>query len=227
MSYQSGTEEQFDELKSFLAKSWKIIVAVIVIGLLSIWGWRYWQSNQEQKILDASLKYERLVSKLDLSNTDSVEELVVFAKNTDTIYRVFANMKAAQFYVEANQDYMAAQNLLSEAVKSTDSETILSMLNIRIARLQLQQAQYQDSLDTLNKVTDDSWSAVVNDIRGDVLVKMERFEEAVNAYEVALVSSPTPEISKNVQMKLNQVQYLKAKLDAEKPDDKDVTDGNS
>lgn len=215
MSNQLSSEEQLAGLKEFLAKTWKIIVAVIVIGLLAFWGWRYWQSHQEQKILESSEQYEQLVAKLDTNNPTSVDELVAFAKETSNIYSVFANLRAAQFYVEVLKNYSGAQELLADGLKKTDAEPIQAIIYIRIARLQYQLEQYQDSLDTLTKVTKPTWAPIVNDIRGDVLVKMTRYADAIDAYKVALDSSPTPDSEINIKMKLNQAEYLKAKQQVE------------
>ena len=70
MSYQLSGEEQFSEIKEFLAKKWKIIVAVIVIGLLAFYGWRYWQSYKLEKAIESSDRYEQLIAKLDNNNSD-------------------------------------------------------------------------------------------------------------------------------------------------------------
>ncbi|GAA5112617.1 ancillary SecYEG translocon subunit YfgM [Orbus sasakiae] len=205
----SDSEEQVQEIKEFLAKTWKIIVAVIVIGLLAVWGWRYWQSHQSGKMVDASDQYELLISKLNPADPASVDQLVTFAKDNNNIYSVFANLKAAQFYVEVRKDYTGAETLLADAIKKTDAEPVQAIINIRIARLQYQLEKYDDSLASLAKVTDQSWAASVNDIRGDVLVKMKKYAEACDAYQVALASSPTPELDVNLKMKLNQAEYLK------------------
>ncbi|XKM13369.1 tetratricopeptide repeat protein [Orbaceae bacterium ac157xtp] len=215
MSHHSTSEEQFEEIKEFLAKSWKIIAVIVIIGLLSIWGWRYWKSYQHDKSLEASDRYEQLIAKLDTNNPQSVDELVSFAKDTNTVYSVFANMKAAQFYVETLKDYAGAKDLLTAAAKETDSAPILAIINIRIARLQVQLGEYEESLKTLAKVKEESWTPVVDDIKADVFVKLERFADAVDAYEVALMAKPTPELEKNIKMKLNQAQYLKAKQELE------------
>ncbi|MDF7666681.1 tetratricopeptide repeat protein [Orbaceae bacterium ESL0727] len=220
MSQQLTSEEQFSVLRSFLAKTWKIFVAVIVIGLLAFWGWRYWQSYQEQKITDASDKYEQLVKQLDATIPTSVDALVAFAndKENKTIYNVFADLRAAQFYVEALKNYEGAEALLANALTKTDSQPIQSIIYIRIARLQYQLAQYQDSLASLDKVLDKSWASTVNDLRGEIFVKMARYADAIDSFQVALSSSPAPEVEKNIRMKLNQAEYLKAKqlIDDEK-----------
>lgn len=229
MSYQLSGEEQVSEIKEFLAKTWKIIVAVIVIGLLAFYGWRYWQSYKLEKTIESSERYEQLIANLDKNNPDSVNELVSFAESDNTIYSVFANLKAAKFYVEELKDYPKAEKLLTDSLSKTDSEVIKSISYIRIAKIQYQLERYQDVLVTLNKVTEKSWVPVVNDIRGDAYMKLNNYAEAVAAYNVALApapvdqsgenyskaSLPTEQLDKNIKMKLNQAQYLKDKQQAE------------
>jgi predicted negative regulator of RcsB-dependent stress response len=215
VSHQLSSEEQLEEIKGFFAKTWKIMVAVLVIGLFAFYGWRYWQSCKAEKAIESSDKYEQLLTQLDDNKPDSVNELVSFAKDDDTIYSVFANLRAAKFYVEVLKDYPGAQALLSDVLKKTDSEPVRTITHIRIARLQYQQGQYQDSLTSLSNVTSESWGAVVNDIRGDVLVKMMRYADAVNAYNVALTSNPTKDLEGNIKMKLNQTEYLQSKQQVE------------
>lgn len=215
MSHQLSSEEQLEEIKGFFTKRWKIIVAVLVIGLLAFYGWHYWQSYKAEKAIEYSDKYEQLIAELDGTKTDSVNELVSFAKDNDTIYSVFAYLRAAKFYVEVLKDYHGAQALLADASKKTNSEPIKTIINIRIARLQYQQGQYQESLASLSHVTNESWGAVINDLRGDVLVKMMRYADAVDAYNVALTSSLTPDLKETIKMKLNQAEYLKTKQQAE------------
>ncbi|MCX8661023.1 hypothetical protein A9G07_10420 [Gilliamella sp. wkB72] len=229
MSYQLSGEEQVSEIKEFLAKTWKIIVAVIVIGLLAFYGWRYWQSYKLEKTIESSERYEQLIANLDKNNPDSVNELVSFAESDNTIYSVFANLKAAKFYVEELKDYPKAEKLLTDSLSKTDSEVIKSISYIRIAKIQYQLERYQDVLATLNKVTEKSWVPVVNDIRGDAYMKLNNYAEAVAAYNVALApapadqsgenyskaSLPTEQLDKNIKMKLNQAQYLKDKQQAE------------
>ncbi|WP_392561288.1 tetratricopeptide repeat protein [Orbus sturtevantii] len=207
----SDSEEKLQEIQEILGKTWKIIVAVIIIGLLAFWGWRYWKSHNIEKATLASEQYEQLISKLNNDDPTSIDGLVKFADQNDTVYSLFADLKAAQFYVENKKDYLGAEQLLISASKKTDSEPLLAIINIRIARLEYQLGKYTDSLKSLDKVTNSNWASIVNNIRGDVLVKMENYPLACNAYEVALASQPTPELEKDIKIKLNQAQYLAAK----------------
>lgn len=211
MSYQSSSEEQMWALKEFLAKTWKIIVAVIVIGLLAYYGWSYYQSNQVKKLEQMSDRYEQLVKQLDQTKPESVNDLVAFAKEGDTVYNVFADLFAAKFYIEVKKDYAGAQALLNDALSKTKAEPVKSMITIRIARVQYQQNQYQESLATLDKVNNEAWEPVINEIRGDILTKMSRYAEAVDAYKIALKSAAMISSEPNIKIKLNQAEYLQAK----------------
>lgn len=211
MSYQSSSEEQMWALKEFLAKTWKIIVAVIVIGLLAYYGWNYYQSNQVKKLEQMSDRYEQLVKQLDQTKPESVNDLVAFAKEGDSVYNVFADLFAAKFYIEVTKDYAGAQALLTDALSKTKAEPVKSVINIRIARVQYQQNQYQESLATLDKVNNEAWEPVINEIRGDILTKMSRYAEAIDAYKIALKSAAMISSEPNIKIKLNQAEYLQAK----------------
>lgn len=215
MSYQSSSEEQMWALKEFLAKTWKIIVAVIVIGLLAYYGWNYYQSNQVKKLEQMSDRYEQLVKQLDQTKPESVNDLVAFAKEGDSVYNVFADLFAAKFYIEVTKDYAGAQALLTNALSKTKAEPVKSVINIRIARVQYQQNQYQESLATLDKVNNEAWEPVINEIRGDILTKMSRYAEAVDAYKIALKSAAMISSEPNIKIKLNQAEYLQAKQTVE------------
>lgn len=209
--HSTTEEEQLNELKSFLKKTWKLILAVLIIGLISSLGWKYWQSKTHKGLEEASKKYDSLLTKLDNTNHDSVKELVAFSKSENNIYGVLATLDAAKFYVDNVKDYAAAQTILESAITKTNDEVILDIIYTRIARLQYQQALFEDSLRSLDKIKSASWSAIVNDIRGDIYVKLSRYNEATNAYSIALSSQPAPALEKNIQMKLNQTDYLIAK----------------
>ncbi|MFQ0995971.1 YfgM family protein [Gilliamella sp. CG25] len=215
MSYQSSSEEQMWALKEFLAKTWKIIVAVIVIGLLAYYGWNYYQSNQVKKLEKMSDRYEQLVKQLDQTKPESVNDLVAFAKEGDSVYNVFADLFAAKFYIEVTKDYAGAQALLTDALSKTKAEPVKSVINIRIARVQYQQNQYQESLATLDKVNNEAWEPVINEIRGDILTKMSRYAEAIDAYKIALKSAAMISSEPNIKIKLNQAEYLQAKQTVE------------
>lgn len=208
MSY-SDTEEQLNKVINFFARTWKIIVPVVIICLLIVAGWCFWQSHKTEQIAIASEKYDILLQKIDPADPKSIDDLVKFANDNDNIYGVLADFKAAQFYVETLKDYAGAESLLINARKNTNSDVVLAIINMRIAKLQYQLDKYQDSLATLDRITDVKWSSFVNDMRGDILVKLEKYQDACNAYNVALTNALPEKLADYIKIKLNQAEILR------------------
>lgn len=205
----SDTEEQLNTIIYFFNRTWKIIVPIVIIILISVAGWYYWQSYKTEQLAIASEKYESLLNKVDPADPKSIDELVAFANENDNIYGIFADLKAAQFYVETLKDYAGAESLLINARSYTNSELILAIINIRIAKLQYQLDKYQDSLATLNQIKSPKWSGAVNDIRGDIFIKLEKYQDAFNAYDAALASSVPEKLAEYIKMKRNNAEILR------------------
>ena len=110
-----------------------------------------------------------------------------------------------------SKDFARAESLLINARKKTNSEIVLAIINIRIAKLQYQLEKYQDSLDTLDRIKNAKWASAVNDIRGDIFVKLEKYSDACNAYNLALSSSLPEKLAEYIKIKLNQAEILKSK----------------
>jgi len=207
----SDTEEQLLKLREFFAKTWKIIVPVIVLIFVIMFGWHFWQSHKAEQLLIASDKYESLLTQFNPTDPKSIDDLVNFANENDNIYGVFADLKVAQFYVVQSKDFARAESLLINARKKTNSEIVLAIINIRIAKLQYQLEKYQDSLDTLDRIKNAKWASAVNDIRGDIFVKLEKYSDACDAYNLALSSSLPEKLAEYIKIKLNQAEILKSK----------------
>ena len=77
--------------------------------------------------------------------------------------------------------------------------------------MQYQLEKYQDSLDTLDRIKNAKWASAVNDIRGDIFVKLEKYTDACNAYNLALSSSLPEKLAEYIKIKLNQAEILKSK----------------
>ena len=89
----SDTEEQLLKLREFFAKTWKIIVPVIVLIFVIMFGWHFWQSHKAEQLLIASDKYESLLTQFNPTDPKSIDDLVNFANENDNIYGVFADLK--------------------------------------------------------------------------------------------------------------------------------------
>jgi len=211
VAYHS-VEEQASGIKMFMSKYWKIALVIFIIALFAAGGARYWKTDSQSQVDKSSVVFEDLVTSIDKEGQNTIQKLVRFAYTEKNIYGVLAALKAAQFYVMELKDYKGATALLGNALLKTKDENLQSIILVRIARLQQQQNLHVQSLQTLDKIKDDSWSAMINSIRGDVLLKQHRYAESILAYKTALSSAQAPELKENIQIKLNHALYLMEKI---------------
>lgn len=205
-------EERVSGTKMFISKYWKIALAVLIIALFAMGGVHYWQTYSQSKVDKSSVIFEDLVASVDKDGQNTIQKLVRFAYAEKNIYGVLAALKAAQFYVMELKDYKGATALLENALLKTKDENLQNIILMRVARLQQQQNLPVQSLQTLDKIKDDNWSAMVNSVRGDVLFKQHRYAESILAYKTALSSEQAPELKENIKIKLNHALYLMEKI---------------
>lgn len=209
MSY-SENNDHLEAAKEFLRKYGKTIIIAFIIFLAAFYGWRYWQQHQNKSLAAVSEQYEKLVKNVDITKPESVQELTEFNQKTNNIYAVLGAMKLAQLYVDTDDYDNALQQIEFAKNKNKDVE-LDAVLNMRLARLQLQQKKFDQAMASLAKVTSPSWQPQVADIEGDLFTAEENYDEAIATYEQALASSVmTTEKKRIMKMKLNNLQYLKA-----------------
>lgn len=205
-------EEQASGMKASISRYWKIALPVLIVVLFAVGGVRYWKTYSQSQVDKSSVVFEDLVASMNKEGQNTIQKLVRFAYTEKNIYGVLAALKAAQFYVMELKDYKGAIALLENALLKTKNENLQNIILMRVARLQQQQNLYVLSLQTLDRIKDDNWSAMINSVRGDVLLKQHRYAESIVAYKTALFSEQASELKENIQIKLNHALYLMEKI---------------
>ncbi len=79
------------------------------------------------------------------------------------------------------------------------------MINLRLARVQLQLKQADAALKTLDAVKGEGWTAIVADLRGEALLSKGDKRRARSAWEAGVNSDASPALSEMMQMKINNL----------------------
>ena len=87
---------------------------------------------------------------------------------------------------------------------SAPSDGIKGIASVRLARVQIQQEQFDEALATLSKPIPESFTAAVEEIKGDIYLLQNKTELALNAYQVAIASDGLA-TSPNLQMKVDDL----------------------
>ncbi|RAX03205.1 MULTISPECIES: YfgM family protein [unclassified Photorhabdus] len=204
MEVYTNENEQVDVIRRFFANNGKALVFGLVLGAGALIGWRYWQSHQTNQLQESAEAFERVDQGLITSTKESHAAAEKFASEINDSYGVMTHMHLAQLAVEKNE-LTKADQFLSAATDQVKNEDLLSLVNIRLARVQLAEDKADAALKTLEQVKGSGWVAVAEDIRGDALLKKGDIAGARAAYTKGLSSNSPQAIKSMLNLKLNNL----------------------
>ncbi|MGC0805105.1 YfgM family protein [Pantoea agglomerans] len=204
MEVYSNENEQTDALRNFFANNGKALAIGVVIGIAALGGWRYWSSHQDDTAKTVSAQYQQLTSAMQAGKPETLEAVNRFASENSNTYGALAAMDLAKQYVDAGQLDKAA-TLLQNGLKDTKDANLQAVINLRLARIQLQQNQADAALKTLDDVKGDGWTAIVADIRGEALLTKGDKQGARDAWSKGVESDASPALKQMMQMKMNNL----------------------
>jgi predicted negative regulator of RcsB-dependent stress response len=199
--------EQSERVQKWLKQNGLSIVVGVVIGLVGIFGVQEWRNHKAAHQAAASELYQELQPLLDTGNSNAVDVVMqhLMTDYADTPYAMFAVSDRARHQVEAKQFDKALESL-NWAEQHAPSPELKALVDLRIARVQLAQDHAQDALATLDRIPADSYAMVGQELRGDVLVKLGRRDEALKAYQAAVKAmGPQAREGNEVQMKIDDL----------------------
>ncbi|WP_159566909.1 YfgM family protein [Budvicia diplopodorum] len=199
MEIYNNEDEQLDAVRSFFRENGKAIVVGVVLGIGALFGWRYWQSHQKQEAANTSMYFDQA-----MVHRDNTSNLDAFIKANENTYGIFAALKLAQESVDKG-DFAKAKQQLLWAQGHTKDDNLLPTISLRLARVQLQEKQFDDALKTLDTVQKGGWFAQAQAIRGDVLAEKGDTKGAREAYSQASESDPSPVLKELLRIKLNNL----------------------
>jgi predicted negative regulator of RcsB-dependent stress response len=100
----------------------------------------------------------------------------------------------------------AAEGSLNQALAGTQEPALQELIQIRLARVELQLGRNQEALARLEGLTASKYVGVVQELRGDLLRRLDRQDEARRAYADALAAMDSgAQLRFLVEMKLADI----------------------
>lgn len=204
MEIYENENDQVDAVKRFFAENGKALAVGVVLGIGALVGWRYWTSHETDSARSASLAYDNAVSGVRADNPQSLTAVEQFAAENKNNYGALASLKLAQQYVDKN-DLKNAAAQLQQGLGSTKDENLQALINLRLARVQVQLKQADAALKTLDAVQGAGWTAIVADLRGEALLSKGDKQGAREAWSKGVESDSSPALREMMQMKINNL----------------------
>jgi predicted negative regulator of RcsB-dependent stress response len=182
-------EEQVEALKRWWKENGVSTIAGLAVGIVLILGWNYWRDYKKDQAAQASALYDQLLSAADAGNKESAEKLAgrAQAEFGKTEYALYSGLMEAKLKVQKG-DLAAAKQILEKlAAKSNDE--VSHIARVRLVRLMLSTGEYEQGLQVINKVdpaSSSGFTAIYDELLGDLYVAMDRRDEARTSYQNAL-----------------------------------------
>ncbi len=185
--YDLEEQEKLDDLKAWWEQNGKyvsaalVVLALIVIG---VQGWRWYGRTQAEQ---ASVLYQAVSAAARANDLSKAKEPAT--QITDRYARTAYAPRAALLYAKMlndGGDKAGARAQLQWVVDRASEDDLKTIARFRLAQIMLDEKQYEEALKTLDAKTDDAFTGVFADLKGDVLMAAGRVAEAKAAYEAAL-----------------------------------------
>ena len=206
-------ENLTDEQQAEIARNWfkengGFILGGVVVAVGGLFGWQQWQNYQQTQAEEASVLYEDLLAAAYSRNPAQAGDIFgdLESNYSGSGYNDLAHFVLAKSFMDQT-DFEAAVEHLGAIVDQTDSAEFRQIATLRLARVRLQQQQFDAALEVIGiSNPNSSFTPGFDEVRGDIYYAQERFDEARTSYEAALSSPQQPPVIDRI--------YVQAKLDA-------------
>jgi len=198
------TDEQ--AIKRWWQENGKMVVTGVVLVLAAVVGTRWWLDRAETQAQTASAEYQQLLTELAQDNREAVIKRGTYLiENYDgTPYGALAALVLAKVRTEAGE-LAAARSRLEWVRENAPLPELQDLARLRLARVHLAEGNPQLALNILATVTNEAFTVLTEEIRGDVHVAMGNEAAARTAYEKALAHREPGSDDRLLRMKLNEL----------------------
>jgi predicted negative regulator of RcsB-dependent stress response len=201
-------EEQIEQLKNWIKQFGPTILAGVIMAIVLVTVWHYWQEREARILTHASSVYDEM---LTLRAQNDSQAAVVQAEKLLSHYpkTPYADMAALLLARDAatKKDYPTAIEQLNWVIDHSASNAIRSIANIRIARILIQDGKANEAIEELNRLYDKNFNALADETRGDAYMALNKIPEAKMAYQQTIQELPADETTRRpiLQMKLDNM----------------------
>lgn len=207
METYSTDDQTVESLRKWWAENGTWILAGLLLGSVSLFGWRYWVEYRDQNYATASDAFEQVLAAARQGDVARAEALVVEIGGLPltTPYNDLSRLAIAAAAAQ-DGDLESAQQQLGLVLENADDEGIAHLARLRLARLQLAAGELERMAATLMVTEPGPFAPFYAELRGDLALAQGNRDAAVAAYREALASGDDNIIDRAMlEMKLNDL----------------------
>ena len=216
MEIYNNDEQQAEAIKEWWKENGKAILVGATLGLVGMFGWRYFNEYRQGQMEQGAIAYEAIIKQLDADHEKAFAPVAAFVKeHSGDSYGDLAALQLAAAAVKAGKLDLAVEQL-QQVADQGNSDAVKPVAAIRLARVLIEQGKFEDAGKRLDGVKQESYQAIVAEVRGDLFSKQGDKSKALAAYQQAATASGD-KVGPELQMKLDELAVPKAVVTEEKP----------
>jgi len=203
----NSEEQQVEAIKRFWNEYGKAIVGGVVIGLATLYGWRYYQAEQRASAEALSSSYSQLLQQQSSDDAWLTQAQSFISAQGTNNYAIFAALLTAKEAV-AKGDLALASQQLSWVVQNSKDSSVKAIAQLRLARIQRETGDLTAALATVNQAMPASFAAAQAELKGDILQQSGDLVAAKAAYQLAFDNAG--QNTQLLQIKLDELAHISA-----------------
>ena len=182
-------DEQWEAVKRWIVENGLWVAGGIVLGVALLFGWRHYQSHENETALRASAQFGEMTSALDRNDRNESRRvaLALIKDFPKSPYADQAQLALARLAVDDGQLAGAIAPLTQIMNDSKDTE-LRRIARLRLARVLTDQGKPDEAIKTLADENSGAFAARAHEVRGDAFYAKKDFKSALTEYRAALTS---------------------------------------
>lgn len=183
-------EQQVDAIKQWWKDNGNFLVIGAVVGLAGLWGWRFYNESVVEGQEQASQAYNDMLVTYEAQGADAdLDKIQAFVtENSGNNYAILASLLLAKEAV-VKKDFELAKTQLVQLQSENSYAPLNPLINLRLARVELELGQLTESLSTLALVSEEAFIAKAEQVKGTVYLKQGDVDNARIAFKSAIDAS--------------------------------------
>jgi len=188
-------EEQVQALKEWWKENGKSLILGVAAAVAIVFGWKGWQSHQEQKAANASVLYQNLTQAVQLSAGGANEAQYATAGHLSeqlrqeygkTTYARYGALMMASVAVSNQAPDRALEELNWVIENTSEVDDVVRVAILRKAMLLGQKGDLDAAINLLSNADAGYYEVQYQEVLGDLYVSSDRPADAFKAYDQAL-----------------------------------------
>lgn len=191
MTELNSDEEQVQALKRWWDENGTSLILTLGLGIAALVGWNWWQASQKAEVEQSFGEFQVLISQLDEVEQSPQDEVKIAALDyqAQQIMENFPNSYYASFaaflrakQAVADEDYDAAIEELQWVREQQSDNEVGLIATLREAQAHFAKGDGEQALSLLDVADAESFAPAFEELKGDVLMSLERYQDAHLAY---------------------------------------------